>query len=134
MVNRDGHYILTVDDWNTIIKHFMLNSRTVNVKEAPYLTFTAYELHDIYSKKVLFVFYDHDGKIRIPDPNNTITHEIDISKVLAKNPDMPSQKILSAIAVNCHNHRMVTAKQVVKNIKDSVVKNTSSKAKKTTNN
>lgn len=134
MIKRDGHYILTVDDWNIIVKFFMLNSRTVNVKEAPDLLFTAYKVYDIYSKKVLFVFYDHDGKIRVPGPNNTIAHEIDISKILTKNPDMPSQKILSAIAANCHNHHMVTAKQVVRNIKDNVVKNTSAKTKKTTTN
>lgn len=120
MIKREGHYILTLDDWNTIIKYFMLNPRTVAVKEAPDLIFTEYRLYDIYSKKVLLGFYDHDGMIRISDDNNTIKHTIDIYKILEKNPEPPSQQILETVKVKLHNHRAVAAKQV----KDKIIEKT----------
>lgn len=105
MIKREGHYILTVEDWNAVIKYFLLAPKTVAIKEAPDLTFTEYRVYDIYSNKVLFSFYDHDGKIRIPGNGKVIAYEIDISQVFAKNPDFPGQAILDAIKINTHSHK-----------------------------
>ena len=105
MIKREGHYILTVEDWNNIIKYFLLAPKTVAIKEAPNLTFTEYRVYDIYSNKVLFSFYDHDGKIRIPGNGKLIAYEIDISQVFAKNPDAPAQELLDAIKINTHSRK-----------------------------
>lgn len=105
MISRDGHYILTITDWNDILKHFKVSPRTTAIKEVPNLTFIEYQVYDIYSNKVLFSFYNHDGKIRIPGNGKTIMYEIDISQILKKNPDFPGQEILDAIKINVHNSR-----------------------------
>ena len=105
MIKRDGHYILTIEDWNNIFKYFRLAPKTVAIKEAPDLTFTEYRVYDIYSNKVLFSFYDHDGKIRIPGNGKVIAYEIDISQVFAKNPDFPGQELLDAIKINTHSRK-----------------------------
>ena len=105
MIKREGHYILTGEDWNKIIKYFMLDPKTVAIKEAPDLTFVEYRVYDIYSNKILFSFYDHDGKIRIPGNGKFIAYEIDISKVFAKNPDFPGQALLDAIKINTHSRK-----------------------------
>lgn len=108
MIKRDGHYILTIDDWNTLAKHFMLNPQTISIKEAPDILFTEYQVYDIYSKRILFSFYNHDGKIRISgDGKNVILYEIDISDALAKDSDMIPEKIQEAIVKNVHNHRLI---------------------------
>lgn len=120
MIKREGHYILTIDDWNTIIKHFMLSPNKVTIKEAPDLTFTEYQVRDIYTNKVLFGFYDHDGQIRIPGTGKTIAYEIDISQVLTKNPDKPPQNILDAVKSNAYSR-----KSFVQRISDKISKNDS---------
>lgn len=126
MIKREGHYILTVEDWNTVIKYFMLAPKTVAIKEAPDLTFTEYRVYDIYSNKVLFSFYDHDGKIRIPGNGKTVMYEIDISKVFAKNPDFPGQAILDAIKINT-NSRKTFAERVSEKLPRRNNRGTSSK-------
>ena len=105
MIKREGRYILTVEDWNTVIRYFMLAPKTVAIKEAPDLTFIEYRVYDIYSNKILFSFYDHDGKIRIPGNGKIIAYEIDISQVFAKNPDFPGQELLDAIKINTHSRK-----------------------------
>lgn len=105
MITREGRYILTLADWNTIIKYFLLTPQSINIKEAPSLMFTEYKVYDVYSKKVLFSFYDHDGMIRIPGNGKLIAYEIDISQVLAKNPDFPGQELLDAIKINTHSRK-----------------------------
>lgn len=105
MIKRAGHYVLTIEDWNTIIRYFLLDPKTVTIEEVPGLTFTEYRVYDIYSNKILFSFYNHDGKIRIPGNGKLIAYEIDISQVFAKNPDFPGQALLDAIKINTHSHR-----------------------------
>jgi len=126
MIKRDGHYIVTVEDWNTIIKYFLLAPKTVTIKEAPALTFTEYRFYDIYTNKVLFSFYDHDGKIRIPGNGKLIAYEIDISQVFAKNPDAPAQELLDAIKLNAYS-RKTFAKRVSEKLPRRNNKQTNSK-------
>mgnify|MGYP006958171635 CR=1 FL=1 len=83
----------------------MLAPKTVAIKEAPNLTFIEYRVYDIYTNKVLFSFYDHDGKIRIPGNGKVIAYEIDVSQAFAKNPDAPAQELLDAIKLNTHSHK-----------------------------
>lgn len=120
MIKRDGHYILTIEDWNLICKHFMINPRTVNIREFPQLTFTETRVFDVYTKKVLFSIYDHDGMIRIPGEKNTFAYEIDINKILTKNPEMPSQQALDLIKKNVHNGPAMA----IKNVTDKIVEKT----------
>lgn len=96
MIKREGRYILTVEDWNAVLKYFLLTPKTVAIKEAPDLTFTEYRIYDIYSNRVLFSFYDHDGKIRIPGNGNLITYEIDVS----------IHELLDAIGLNTHSQKL----------------------------
>ncbi len=112
MIKREGHYILTIEDWQTIIKYFMLTPRTVAIHEVPDLTFIEYQARDIYTKKILFSFYNHDGKIRIPGDNKTIAYEIDISQILTKNPNMPPQHILDSVKSNARKSRKTFANRI----------------------
>ena len=121
MITFNGHYILSVADWNTICKHFSLNPRNVSIKEFPSLTFIETRVIDIYSKKILFSFYDHDGKIRIPGENNrVVAYEIDIHDVIGKNPDMPSQEIIQAIKKNTSGGLRSSVTKVAETITDKI--------------
>lgn len=102
MVNRDGHYILTIDDWQKICKYFSLNTRTTHVKEFPQINFIEYRVYDIYTKKLLFSFFDHDGKIRIPGQGKTIAYEIDISEIVSGKSKTAISNILNAVKCNTH--------------------------------
>ena len=117
MIKKEGHYILTIEDWNLISKYFMVNPKAITIKEFPNLMFTEYKVYDIFSNKVLFSFYNHDGKIRISGNGKTIMYEIDISQVLTKNPTPIPQSIFDAIKINAHNSHAMT----MKNIKNKFV-------------
>lgn len=116
MITRDGHYILTIDDWSNICRYFTLNPRTVKIKEFPQLTFTEIKAYDIYTNKVLFSFYDHDGMIRVPGNGNLIAYEIDIHQVLDKKAAKPAQEIIVVIKQNVHSGPAVTAKKVAEKL------------------
>lgn len=121
MITFNGHYILSIADWTTICKHFSLNPRSVSIKEFPSLTFIETRVTDIYSKKVLFSFYDHDGMIRIPgDKDSVAEYEIDIHKVIGKNPDAPSQEIIQAIKKNTSGGLRSSVTKVAEAITDKI--------------
>lgn len=112
MINRSGHYILTIEDFEKICKYFGVNARTVNVREFPSIPFIETRFYDIYTRRVLFSFYDHDGMIRIPINNDTskIAYELSINQVLGRDKTTPPQEIIDAIRGNKHNGKTIPRK------------------------
>ena len=111
MIQKNGRYILTVNDYALICKHFRINVNTTTIKIVPQLQFTEYRFYDIYTNGLLFTFYDHDGMFRVAKtPTNF--YEIHIDQVLTKNPTAPPAEMQKAIKRNVHSaskefkHRM----------------------------
>lgn len=102
MIQKNGHYILTVNDYVLICKHFGVNINTTTVKTVPQLQFTEYRFYDIYTNGLLFTFYDHDGMFRVAK-TFTNFYEISVDQVLTKNPSMPPIEMQKAIKKNVHS-------------------------------
>ena len=102
MIQKNGYYIITINDCVLICKHFGVNVNTTNIKTVPRLQFTEYQFYDIYTDKLLFTFYNHDGMFRVAK-TSTDFYETSIDQVLAKNPTMPSIEMQKAIKKNVHS-------------------------------
>lgn len=101
MIRKNGRYILNIDDFNKLCKHFGLNPASTNVETFPGMMFTEYRFYDIFTGGELVSFYDHDGMFRTRK-NATDFYEEPVSNVLGKNPSMPSVEMLAAIKKNVH--------------------------------
>lgn len=101
MIRKNGHYILNVDDFNKICKHFGLNPNSTTVRTFPGMTFSEYRFYDIFTNGELVSFYDHDGIFRTRK-NATDFYEEPINNVLGKNPNMPPSDMMIAIKKNVH--------------------------------
>lgn len=101
MIQKNGHYIITISDCALICKYFGVNPNTTRMETHPDLQWTEYRFYDIYTEGLLFTLYDHDGKFRVAK-NLTEFHEVHISQVLAKKPSTPPADMQHAISKNVH--------------------------------
>lgn len=101
MIRKNGHYILNIDDFNKICKHFGLNPNSTTVQTFPGVVFSEYRFYDIFTNGELVSFYDHDGKFRTRK-NSVDFYEDTINNVLGKNPNMPPANMMAAIKKNVH--------------------------------
>ena len=118
MLNNAGRYVLSLDDWNYICKYFQLNSRTISIHENPQLTFVSYEVYDMRNNMVLFIFFDHDGMIRVPADNqkHAYSYEMHVNKILKRDAKNPPIDISMAISKKVYKPIQATAKKVTEKI------------------
>lgn len=119
MIRKNGHYILNVDDFNKICKHFGLNPNSTTIKTFPGMEFLEYRFYDIFTNGELVSFYDHDGKFRTKK-NAVDFYEDSISNVLSKNPSMPSIAMINAIKKNVHKIPDKIHQKIVETRKDKI--------------
>jgi len=118
MIRVNGHYILTIDDFNKICKHFGLNPNSTFVQTFPGIEFLEYRFYDIYTKGLLLSFYDHDGKFRVKK-NAVEYYEDAVNNVLlVKNPTMPSVDMLAAIKKNVHKAPAKIRQKIEENLEN----------------
>ncbi len=119
MIRKNGHYILNIDDFGKICKHFGLNPTSTKVQTFPGIDFTEYRFYDIFTNGELVSFYDHDGKFRTRK-NAIDFYEDTVDNVLGKNPDMPPVGMMNAIKKNVHK-TPAKIKQKIEEVKNHTV-------------
>ena len=101
MIRKNGRYILNIDDFNKLCKHFGLNPASTNVETFLGMAYIEYRFYDIFTGGELVSFYDHDGMFRTRK-NATDFYEEPVSNVLGKNPSTPPVDMMAAIKKNVH--------------------------------
>lgn len=96
MLKSNEGYVLTLSDLNKICRYFSVDPLNVTIIHHYEIMFVETQFVDVYTKNVLFGFYNHDGYIRIKNGDDSYI-KIHIDNILKKNPTKPSNDILALI-------------------------------------
>lgn len=117
MIRKNGRYVININDFIKICKFFELNPNNISVKMTAWENILEYHFYDIFTDATLFVFYNHDGKIRVKK-NSTDFYEESIDNILGKNPTPPNPEMLAIIKKLSRN----TTQRIKQKIDDFVEK------------
>ena len=117
MYRKNGKRVLSLNDLNTITNYFMLDANHIRIETAPSMIFVETRFIDTFNGSVLLSFFDHDGKVRVAKGGG-LFYEMPIEKILVKNPDMPDQEMLDAVA-----NKMSKKKTLINKASDNLKEN-----------
>lgn len=115
MIRKNGRYILNVNDFSKVCKHYKLNPNAVGIMVIPGMDIAEYRFYDIYTDGELVSFYDHDGLFRTRK-NHTDFYTEPMENVL-KNQTEPPAEMLEAIKKNT-NTMLARVKQKIDEAKE----------------
>lgn len=98
MIRKNGRYILNVNDFLKICKHYKINPNAVSVMVIPGMEVAEYRFYDIYTDGELVSFYDHDGLFRTR--KNKTDYYTEPIEVVLRNQSQPPVEMLEAIKKN----------------------------------